>query len=104
MVAVLDAERALMNGHKDNDHPQRYINSSVVVHASAVRNIAWHGVIDPVNFASCGSDGCVFIHDPQDPGHPIMYSRTRSKWYLARGFVVRKDIQCSCVFALLLKT
>ncbi|KAJ8661026.1 hypothetical protein O0I10_003248 [Lichtheimia ornata] len=81
MVAVLDAERALMNGHKDDDHPQRYVNSSVVVHASAVRNIAWHGVIDPVNFASCGSDGCIFIHHPQDPRNPIMYCRTRSIAY-----------------------
>lgn len=79
VIAILDAERALNNGHNDDNHPQRYINSSVMVHASAVRNIVWHGNEDPANFASCGTDGCIFIHHPHDPHHPILYCRTRSK-------------------------
>ncbi|CAO3643353.1 unnamed protein product [Cunninghamella blakesleeana] len=83
-ISVWNMEAALHYNNTDNADnrlQKKFMIFNNTVHDSGVRRIAWHGWDDPVNFASAGNDGQIFIVDINDPFVPILIQRARSIQY-----------------------
>lgn len=81
-ISVWNIEAALQCNNTVDDGgilQKKYMMFNSVVHDSGIRVIAWHGLDDPVNFASVGNDGQFMILDINDPFVPMLMQRTRGR-------------------------
>ncbi|CAO3645311.1 unnamed protein product [Cunninghamella echinulata] len=81
-ISVWNMEAAFQENTTD-DHvlPKKYMLFNNLVHDAGVQEIEWHGINDPVNFASIGNDGRFLFINIEDPFVPILFWRHRSIQY-----------------------
>ncbi|KAI9301600.1 hypothetical protein BJ944DRAFT_1784 [Cunninghamella echinulata] len=81
-ISVWNMEAAFQANTTDNDVlPKKYMLFNNLVHDAGVQEIEWHGINDPVNFASIGNDGRFLFINIEDPFVPILFWRHRSIQY-----------------------
>lgn len=76
---MYDAEGALTSSTEHTGDGREYLISVSVAHDTMVRDICWHGVDNPVNYASAGTDGIIYIFDCRDPSLRMSFTRVRGK-------------------------